>query len=490
LLNGAPFSPAVGDTTLAYIPGVSGWRNVQWNGENRRETRANGQVDLVSRFKLGPFQNTVLTGIERNEERVRSNSSTLRYNPSLAQNANYTIPGVSIQVPNYVSYWYNIYSAESTAARDAFAARNVRSLSQFTSGGSINDALTESRSFYGNWAASFNESRGRIAVGGRYDSFSAETRTRSGGTDPYALDGAVTNTSTGSRNRATPQAGLSYRVTDAITIYSLYSESVNPIIRFQPARTVARENTLNLAYAEMGLPAPDLSSKPWGEMLEPEYGTSFEAGVKTDLFENKVSASVALFTIDRKNIAQTVGSGDPDRSVSFLELVGAMRARGVDVDFYVRPTPGLQIGGGFLYNDTQILKAPLVMQNAAYATGFTGNNGPQTIVYDPVGKPLANAAKWSGNGYVRYDWSSGALQGFGAGLYFTYLGPRADSNTAATRNEDWNRFDLNLSYRTKIREHRVSYAIVVKNLADKFYRVDRDTFAQGRSFLFSASFEY
>ena len=489
LIDGVPYSDSIGAGTLAYIPGVSGWRRAQWNGENRKETRGNGQVDLVSRFKLGALDTTLLTGFERNEERSTSNGSQLRYDSSASNGSTITLPGTSVKVHNYVEYWYNIFSDESTAARDAFASRNIHSsLDNFTGGGSGADNLFKSNALYANWAASFHERKGRFSIGGRYDDFEGETRRFDTGTDPYILTGDVTQQFEGSRDRVTPQLGLSYRVADPVTLYALYSESIDPRIKFQPLRTASNETNLLKAYADLGLPAPDLDSKPWAELLEPEYGTSYEVGLKADLFDRKLSFTVALFTIERHNISQNVSSGDPDSAVRFQELIGAMRARGVDTDFYFRPMPELQIGGGFLYNDTEILEAPDSVLRLPYATTFGANDGPATFVYSQIGRPIPNAAKWSGNGFIRYEFSAGKLKGFGLGAYYTYIGDRVEGGTSWS--EGWDRIDLNFSYRTKIGGHATSFALVVKNLADKFYRVDRDTLAQGRSFVGTTSIEF
>jgi len=109
-------------------PGKSGWRRVNWIGNNRRETRVNGQIDLITRFKVGPFENTLLTGFEHNEDRVYENNSTFVRDRSLLSSANYAIPGTSTVVTNTVDYWYNVFSPASTAARDAYAQRNLAPL--------------------------------------------------------------------------------------------------------------------------------------------------------------------------------------------------------------------------------------------------------------------------------------------------------------------------------------------------------------------------
>ena len=59
LLNGQPYRYDPNVATLQYTPGKSGWRRTNWIGNNRRERRVNGQIDLVTRFKTGPLANTL-----------------------------------------------------------------------------------------------------------------------------------------------------------------------------------------------------------------------------------------------------------------------------------------------------------------------------------------------------------------------------------------------------------------------------------------------
>lgn len=490
LLDGARYvySPSV--STLAYTPGVSGWRRVNWIGNNRREMRANGQVDLVTRFRFGPFQNTLLTGFEHNEDRVWENNSTMVRDPALgvAGATLYTIPGTTTTVPNIIDFFYNVYSPASTAARDAFAARNVLPLDRFTSNGSNNDQRFTSNSLYANWSATFYENRGRLAIGGRYDDVSARNSTKNPGVNPITFDGVVTSSIEGARTRATPQGGLSFRVTDPVSVYVLYSQSVNPRVTFQPGRTAARETSLLTRYQQDGLPAPDLNSKPWGELLEPEFGKSFEYGVKTDLFRNRAMVNVAYYVIDKKNVSRAKGSGDPDSAVGFLDLSGAERARGVDVDFYVRPVRELQIGGGGLYNKTEIVAVNATTLATPLATTFAANAGPNAP-FSLLGRRTPNAAKWSGNAYVRYEFSRGPLKGFASGLSVVYMGARREGDNLRW-SEPWKRWDANASYRTKVFGRTTTFSFVVRNLTDQVYRADRDTYAQPRQWLGSVGLEF
>jgi outer membrane receptor protein involved in Fe transport len=263
---------------------------------------------------------------------------------------------------------------------------------------------------------------------------------------------------------------------------------VNPRVTFQPARTAARETTLLTRYQQDGLSAPDLDSKPWGELLEPEFGKSFEYGIKTDLFQNRAMINVAYYVIDKKNVSRAKGAADPDSAVGFLDLSGAEQARGVDVDFYIRPVRELQIGGGGLYNKTEIVAVNPTTVATPLAQTFAANTGPNAP-YSLLGRRTPNAAKWSGNGYVRYEFARGPLKGAGAGISYIYMAPRREGD-ALRWSESWSRWDANVSYRTKVLNRATTFSLVVRNATDRYYRVDRDTFAQPRQLVGSVSTEF
>ncbi len=488
LLDGRPYVYDPNLATLQYTPGKSGWRRTTWIGNNRRERRVNGQIDLVSRFKIGPFANTLLTGFEHNEDRVWNTNSDMIRDPALGAGAFYTVPGTSTQIPNAIVYWYNVYSPAAVAARDAYARRNVGPLGRFTPNGTVSDQRFMSNAFYANWAAAFHENRGRLSVGGRFDDLSARSSTKTSGINPITFDGVTTSSIEGARKRTTPQGGISYRVTNPVSVYMLYSQSVNPRVSFQPARTAARETLLRDRYQLDGLAAPNLDSKPWGQLLEPEYGRSFEYGVKSDLFGEKVMINLAYFVIDKKNISRGKGSEDPDSEVGFLDLSGAERARGLDVDFYMRPVRELQVGGGGLYNRTEIVAANATTIASPLATTFAANTGP-AVPYSLLGRRTPNAPKYSGNAYARYEFSSGPLKGVGTGLSYIYMGVRRD-NDILRWNNSWSRFDFNASYRTKLLNRTTSFGLVIRNLTSRIFRVDRDTYAQPRQFVGSVGVEF
>jgi hypothetical protein len=187
-------------------------------------------------------------------------------------------------------------------------------------------------------------------------------------------------------------------------------------------------------------------------------------------------------------VSRAKASADPDSAAGFVDLSGAEQARGLDLDFYARPVRELQIGGGGLYNKTEIVAVNPTTVATPFATTFAANTGPNAP-YSLLGRRTPNAAKWSGNGYVRYEFSRGALKGAGVGVSYIYMAPRREGDTLRW-SESWSRWDANASYRTRVFNRATSFSLVVRNATDRFYRVDRDTYAQPRQFVGSVGFEF
>jgi hypothetical protein len=127
----------------------------------------------------------------------------------------------------------------------------------------------------------------------------------------------------------------------------------------------------------------------------------------------------------------------------------------------------LQIGGGGLFNKTEIIAVNATTLASPLATTFTANTGAN-VPFTLLGRRTPNAAKYSGNGYVRYEFSQGALKNTGLGLSYIYMAPRREGD-AQRWSESWSRFDFNASYRTKLFNKSVSIVLRVQNVQDIMY---------------------
>lgn len=142
-------------------------------------------------------------------------------------------------------------------------------------------------------------------------------------------------------------------------------------------------------------------------IAQPEANTSFEAGVKTDLFERRarLSAGVFYYTVKDQQLTAVGGSANANALINADKTVG----KGVEIDLQAYVTDNLLVTLGASYNDTEIKDASL----AVNACGSSATASPNCTVLDPQtaagsglfyidGNPLPQAPKVTANFTLRY----------------------------------------------------------------------------------------
>jgi outer membrane receptor protein involved in Fe transport len=135
-----------------------------------------------------------------------------------------------------------------------------------------------------------------------------------------------------------------------------------------------------------------------GDLLEPERGEGYEVGVKAELFDSRLFATLAYFDITKQNVAVT----DPNNRF-FSIPTGEQRSRGVELDVTGEILPGWNIIAAYAYIDAEV----------------TADTNP-----DIVGNRLFNVPKHSASLWTTYEIQSGDLRGLGFGAGFNYVGER------------------------------------------------------------------
>ena len=163
-----------------------------------------------------------------------------------------------------------------------------------------------------------------------------------------------------------PRVGLVYQPIEPISLYASYSRSFNPNIS---ARTVN------------------------GELIEPERGTQYEVGMKAEMFNGKLSGTLAYYDITKTNVSTT----DPNNP-NFSIAAGEVKSRGIELDIAGEILPGWNVIASYSHNDAFVSKS---------------NNLP-------IGDNLVGAAKNLASLWTTYKIQNGDLKGlgFGAGVFF------------------------------------------------------------------------
>jgi iron complex outermembrane receptor protein len=134
-------------------------------------------------------------------------------------------------------------------------------------------------------------------------------------------------------------------------------------------------------------------------VADAETITSYEGGIKADLFERRARASFSLYDYEVKNQQLTVVGGNSN----VTKLINAKKTRGQGAEFDIEGivTPSLRLTGSASYNFTRIEDPNLYVTRSTTGT-----------VTDPIaanglvsinGNPLPQAPKWIFNATARYS---------------------------------------------------------------------------------------
>ncbi|MFT3815822.1 MAG: TonB-dependent siderophore receptor [Acidovorax sp.] len=120
---------------------------------------------------------------------------------------------------------------------------------------------------------------------------------------------------------------------------------------------INKQTSLYASYADLFVPQSNRDSS--GKYLDPEVGWQGEVGIKRELFDGRLNASLALYRIRDTNRAITDYNhfGCDGSAASYCyKAAGLIQSQGVDAEISGSPLPGLQIVAGYTYNQNKYLE--------------------------------------------------------------------------------------------------------------------------------------
>jgi len=247
--------------------------------------------------------------------------------------------------------------------------------------------------------------RWKALVGLRHDTFRQQVEERvAGQADRKRTD-----------NEWSPRAGVVFQPSDWQSWYLSYSRS------FQPSGETL---TFSAAQADMA----------------PEETTNIEVGAKLDFLDGRVSASAAVFELERSDIKNT------DPVTRRLVAVGTQRTRGVELSVAGEIAPRWQLSAGYAYLDARVTRS-VAVQNGVALEGTRAALTPQN----------------SANLWLMHELG----HGFSLGGGLRYVGDRYASPDNLVTLAEYVAADAALAYKTKAYD----LALNVKNLTDEEYFV-------------------
>ena len=136
-------------------------------------------------------------------------------------------------------------------------------------------------------------------------------------------------------------------------------------------------------------------------VLDPLYANQYEAGIKAEIFNKKLSTTISYYNITNKNAVMRF------TDLSY-EQGGKQVSKGFDFELIANPIPGLDIIAGYAYNDNRIKKSA-----TAALEGNKAADAPENVV----------------NFWTSYKFQN-KLQGLGIGFGANYV----DDSYMATTN--------------------------------------------------------
>lgn len=163
----------------------------------------------------------------------------------------------------------------------------------------------------------------------------------------------------------------------------------------------------------------------------PDTLTNWEMGLKTDLFDRKVTFNLSAYYMEWKNIQ--IGFFNPAAgfgNTAFATNGPTYHIKGAEVQIVARPSDGLTIQGSATYNDSKQANAPCFIANNPAASTYGqcitevysgGTVKPVQSPFGAIGGVTPFSPHFQGNVRVRYEWAgSGEMDWFvGAGMNYT-----------------------------------------------------------------------
>lgn len=228
------------------------------------------------------------------------------------------------------------------------------------------------------------------------------------------------------QNAFQPRVGATFALHNAINIYATYTTGYNP----QDARS---QNELA------------------GGPFDPMTSYLFEAGLKSEWFNRRLSATLSTYSIAQRNVLyNALDPENPDRLVQ----VGKDKSKGLELDIVGNVLPNLSLIATYAYN---------------YARLEGANTGADTT-YNTMQKP--NSPKNQGSLWAKYQFTQGLVNGLGLGAGAYYVGERTfgfqgQQNIAPSEGPAYTLLNAAVYYRIK----QILLQLNMNNLTNKTHWV-------------------
>ncbi len=252
----------------------------------------------------------------------------------------------------------------------------------------------------------------KLLLGGRFDYFDQLNDNRLTRAVSAAID-----------RKFTPRLGLVYQPVEPVSLYASWSRS------FQPQLQLTYDN----------------------QPFKPETGEQYEAGVRIEGFNKRLTSTIAVYQITKQNVSTPdIRPGVPS---GFSVQFGEQRSRGVEIDLSAQPTRRWNLI--FTYG---------------YINAIVSKDNARAGAIPIVGNALLGAPGHTGSIWSSYEFDKSLVRGLGFGVGLFGVGRRFGDNEHTFEVPGYARADASVFYRAyKADRVRFRLALNLNNLLDKKY---------------------
>ena len=325
------------------------------NKQNSRTNTTDIQQNFIGDFKIGSLRNRVVAGIDYFNSTVTDNSTGYAFYGNVRANGQVIGDNpFTIEVEN------DSYSLTTSGVDNALASQNVNNIK----------SKTHVYSAYVSDVLNITPTLSAMA-GIRFDVFDNEGDL-STTEDDY------------DQSTFSPKFGLLYQpIKDVVSVFANYQNGFT-----------------NVAPALVGDPQ---NGDQTLKSFDPEQANQLEFGLKTNLFNNRLNATISYYDI---NVTDKVIT-DPASPFNKIQG-GEVESKGFEIEVNANPINGLNIKAGFSNNDSEIVATdnPILLGT----------------------RPVEAGAETLYNFWANYEIQSGVLEGFGLGAGFNGASERVTIN--------------------------------------------------------------
>jgi iron complex outermembrane receptor protein len=277
----------------------------------------------------------------------------------------------------------------------------------------------EWKGIYGQDYISFADDRLHVLLGGRYD----WARVGSAPFSDISLADSLAHFKAATDQAFSPRLGVVIQPLPWLSLYGSYSKSFGQ---------------------SNALPGPGVSVFP------PQHAEQFEGGVKAELFDKRLTATLAYYDITKSNVVERI------TGTLFSRPIGLVESKGVELDVTGRINDHWSIIGTYAYDDARITK---------------DSSGPSALG-GREGNRLLSVPFHQGSLWLKYD-ADGDFRGLSvAGGVFS-SGERQGDNESSFQLPGYARVDGMIQYRLPTSlvpwAKAVTAQLNVKNLLNTTY---------------------